>query len=206
MPTSRIFLIVLLILAGFFAFFVTYYGSNSAKNTPQTAQQNARALIGGPFSLIDHHGRTVTNDDFRGKYMLIYFGYTYCPDVCPTELQIMSDALDRLPEDILNQITPIFITVDPDRDTVEVMAQYAPAFHENMIGLTGSAEQIKAVKKAYRVYGVKDRQEEGADPDAYLVSHTSYIYLMDRSGEYTTHFKSRTDPEVMAKRLVEIIR
>ncbi|MBL4802744.1 MAG: SCO family protein [Emcibacter sp.] len=206
MTRSKILLILLAVLAGIFAFLVFGYLSKPQGNTIPTAQQSNKALIGGPFSLINHHGQTVTEDDFRGKYILIYFGYTFCPDVCPTELQIMSQALDLVPKDVLAQVTPVFITVDPERDTVDIMAQYAPAFHPKMVGLTGSVEQVKAVKKAYRVYAAPEKQEEGADPDAYLVSHTSYTYLMDRSGEYVTHFKSRTDPAAMAKRLEEIIR
>ncbi|MCF8473369.1 MAG: SCO family protein [Emcibacter sp.] len=176
------------------------------KDTP-TAAQNIKALIGGPFSLIDHHGKNVTDQDFKGKYMLIYFGYTFCPDVCPTELQIMSDALDRLPETTLNEIFPIFITVDPDRDTIDVMTQYVQAFHPKMIGLTGSEEQVKTVKAAYRVYAAKEISKDNTiDKDAYLVSHTSYIYLIDRNGEYVTHFRSQTDPKVMAERLLAEIK
>lgn len=205
MPTSKIILLLLLILAGIYAVSVSFYTSENNKPAIKTAEQNTRALIGGPFSLIDHNGKNVTQEDFQGKYMLIYFGYTYCPDICPMELQIMSDALDRSPKEILAEINPIFITVDPGRDTVEILAQYVPAFHEKMIGLTGSEAQVKAVKKAYRVYGAKEKIAEGEDPDAYLVSHTSYIYLMDPAGQYVTHFKSRSDPEVMAKRLSEII-
>ena len=202
MPISRILLILLMILAGVFAVMVIFF---YPATNPPTAEQNTKALIGGPFTLVDHHGKTVTNEDFSGKYMLVYFGYTYCPDVCPMDLQGMSDALDRLPEDVLNRIAPIFITIDPDRDTVEDMAKYVQAIHPNLLGLTGNEEQIKAVKKAYRVYGAKDKQEEGADPAAYLLSHTSYIYLMDRQGEYATHFRGQTDPEVIAKRLQETI-
>jgi len=202
MTTSRILLSILLVLAGIFAISVTFFYPSP---TPQTAQQNTKALIGGPFTLIDHHGKTVTDKSFSGKYMLIYFGYTYCPDVCPTELQIMSDALDQVSKKTLKAITPIFITVDPIRDTVDIMAQYVPAFHEDMVGLTGSEEQVKSAKKSYRAYGAKEKQAEGADPEAYLVNHTSYIYLMDPKGTYVTHFRSQTDPEMMAKRLEDVI-
>ncbi|MBL4612232.1 MAG: SCO family protein [Emcibacter sp.] len=206
MTRPKIILTLLMVLAGIFIFVAAGYLVKTDKTTIKTAQQNNKALIGGPFSLINHHGKSVTNEDFRGKYMLIYFGYTFCPDICPTELQIMGQALDLVPKDVLADITPIFITVDPARDTVEIMAQYAPAFHPNMVGLTGSDEQVKAVKKTYRVYAAPEKQAEGADPDAYMVSHTSYTYLMDRDGEYITHFKSRTDPAEMARRLEEIIR
>jgi len=184
-------------LAGYFVLPLT--------KAPPTAQQNSKALIGGSFSLIDHHGNKVTDQDYRGKYMLIYFGYTYCPDVCPTELQIMTDALDQLPKETLAQIAPLFITVDPERDTVPIMAQYVAAFHPAMIGLTGSKEQIRAVKSAYRVYAAREKTPEGGDAAAYLMSHTSYIYLMDRKGDYITHFNPASDAKAMARRLRDII-
>lgn len=206
MALSKIFLILLLILAGIFAVFVSFYASEINKSPVKTAEQNAKALIGGPFSLVNHHGKDVTHEDFKGKYMLVYFGYAYCPDICPMDLQIMSEALDQLPPAVLSEITPIFITVDPNRDTVEIMAQYVPAFHENMIGLTGSEEQTKAAKKSYRVYAAREKIEEGADPDSYLVNHSAFIYLMDRAGEYVTHFRSMADPAQIAERLQKIIR
>lgn len=206
MTKSKIILILLTILAGIFAIFAIGYFTETNKTAIKSAQENNKALIGGPFSLVDHHGKSVTNEDFQGKYMLIYFGYTFCPDICPTELQTMGQALDLIPSAQLADITPVFITVDPLRDTQEILAQYAPAFHPKMVGLTGSEEQVKAVKQAYRVYAAKEKQEEGADPDAYMVSHTSYTYLMDRNGEYVTHFKAQTDPAEMARRLKEIIR
>lgn len=202
MPKLKVILPILAALAAVLAVYVAL----SPRDQTKSAQQNAKALIGGPFSLINHHGEKVTEQDFRGKYMLVYFGYTFCPDVCPTELQIMADALDRLAPETLAAITPVFISVDPDRDSVEILAQYAPAFHPRMIGLTGSKAQVAAVKKAYRVYSAKEEPEADAEVDSYLVSHTSYTYLMDRNGAYLTHFRSQTDPEVMAKRLQELVQ
>lgn len=206
MSKSKLILVLLMIPAILSALFISFYGSEGRKGSAPTAAQNTKALIGGPFSLIDHRGKNVTQEDFRGKYMLIYFGYTYCPDICPMELQIMADALDQVPGYVLEDIVPVFISIDPDRDTVEILAQYVPAFHEKMVGLTGTTDQITAVKKTFRVYGAKEKTEEGADPDSYLVSHTSYIYLMDRNGAYVTHFKSQTDPQMMARRLEEIVK
>lgn len=205
MPKSKLFLLPTVIVAGILGLLITFYPSLfTGQNTP-SAQENTKALIGGPFSLMNHHGKKVTEAAYKGKYMLIYFGYTYCPDVCPTELQIMSDALDQVEPETLADVLPIFISVDPDRDTVEILAQYAPAFHPNMIGLTGTTAEVAAAKKAYRIYSAKDALKEGADPESYLVSHSSYTYLMDRNGEYVTHFKSQTDPVKMAARLDEIV-
>ena len=153
------------------------------------------ATIGGPFQLTDHTGKAVTEDSFDDRYLLIYFGYAYCPDVCPTELLIIGQAIDEL-GDLADEVQPLFITVDPARDTVEMLADYVPSFHPRMVGLTGSEEQIGAAAKAYRVYyRLNDPDEDGA----YLVDHTSYIYFMDPDGDYVTHFVYGQGPEKMAE-------
>ncbi len=206
MPKSKIILYLSLILAVFMVGILLLLTVIPEEKASLSAGENTKALIGGPFTLVDHQGNNVTHETFHGKYMLVYFGYTFCPDICPMELQIMSDALDGVPPTILADITPVFITVDPDRDTVDILAQYVAAFHPKMIGLTGSDAQIKAVKKAYKVYAAKEKLAEGADPGSYLLSHSSFIFLMDRSGEYITHFSARTDPVLMAKRLRGIVR
>lgn len=156
------------------------------------------ASIGGPFELVDHTGRTVTQADYPGKFLLVYFGYTYCPDVCPTELLVVGQALDELGDDA-DDIQPLFITVDPERDDVELMAQYVPSFHPRMVGLTGSMEQVIAAAKAYRVYF---RKGPVGDDGQYLMEHTSITYLIDPDGEYVIHFTYGQGPEKMA----EIIR
>jgi cytochrome oxidase Cu insertion factor (SCO1/SenC/PrrC family) len=138
--------------------------------------------IGGPFSLIDDQGKPRTDADYRGKLMLVYFGYTYCPDVCPTTLQIMGQALDQLGGES-GKVAALFITVDPARDTTERLNGYAEQFNPQMIGLTGSAEQIAAAAKSYRVY-----YKKAGDGFDYLMDHSSIVYLMDRDGHYLTHF------------------
>jgi len=169
-----------------------------------SAHDGERATaIGGPFELTDHTGKTVTDKDFRGKYMLVYFGYTYCPDVCPTSLAIIADALDQLTPAQLEKVVPIFISVDPDRDTVQALADFVPNFHDKLVGLTGTPEQIKAVGRAYKAYFAKVNED---DPDGnYLMDHSSFTYLMGPDGKYVTHFSHGTPPEVMAKRLAEIL-
>lgn len=159
------------------------------------------AAVGGPFTLVDHTGRTMTEANFRGRLMLVYFGYTYCPDVCPTSLSAIAEALDMLGEGA-EEIVPIFITVDPERDKAEDMRDYVAAFHPRLVGLTGSVEQVAAAAKSYRVFFAKVR-EEGDDPDDYLVDHSAYTYLMDRDGKYLTHFPHGIDPGEMARRLAE---
>ncbi|BDW91134.1 SCO family protein [Thalassospira tepidiphila] len=165
------------------------------------------ASIGGPFTLVNQYGETVTQDDFKGKYMLTYFGYTFCPDVCPTELQVMGTALDMMPQDIADEITPVFFTVDPERDTVEAVAEYVPYFHDRMVGLTGTVEQTTAAAKAFRVYYAKAIPEgELEDTDTYLMDHSSFVYLMDREGKFVRHFNYGTSPEDMAKGVTEAVK
>jgi protein SCO1 len=159
------------------------------------------ALVGGPFELVSHKGQQVTDKDFRGKYMLVSFGYTYCPDVCPTELQVISAALDEL-GDKARDIQPIFITIDPERDTVAALAQYMQSCHSSYIGLTGSPEAIAKVAKAYRVYYAKSENKSGGD---YLMDHSSIIYLMDKEGTLLRHFSYGTDAKALAKAIEEAI-
>jgi protein SCO1/2 len=155
--------------------------------------------IGGPFTLTDQNGKTVTDADFRGKYMLIYFGYTYCPDMCPTGLQSMAHALDDLGPDA-KKVAPLFITIDPARDTPAKMKQYAANFHPDIIGLTGTPEQIAAVAKAYQVYYAKGEQVDEHD---YIMDHSSLIYLMRPDGSFVTTFDEEVDPAAIVKALHE---
>jgi protein SCO1/2 len=171
------------------------------KEQVPTAAENSRALIGGPFSLTNHKGEVVSDQDFLGKYMIVYFGYTYCPDVCPMDLQIMADALRELSEEQLNEINPVFVTVDPERDTVDVMAEYVGYFHPQMIGLTGTTEQVDGVKKEYRVYAAK-----ADDSPDYLVDHTSYTYFMDKDGSLLKHFNHGEDPTYMAQTMISLMK
>src|SRR3990170_2462811 len=115
-----------------------------------TVATSGKALIGGPFTLVDPTRKTVTDQDFRGRYMLIFFGFTHCPDICPAELQVMAGALDQL-GDKASKVVPIFITLDPERDTPEVVGAYVKNFGPNIVGLTGSMEAISAAAQAYRV-------------------------------------------------------
>ena len=140
------------------------------------------ALIGGPFHLVDQNGQPRSDADFRGQYLLVFFGYTNCPDVCPTTLQTITTAMDKLGSDAA-KVTPIFITVDPDRDTADVLKAYASNFHPRLVALTGSAAEIAAAAKAYRIYYAK--VGEGAD---YSMDHSSIVYLMGPDGKYLGHF------------------
>jgi cytochrome oxidase Cu insertion factor (SCO1/SenC/PrrC family) len=160
-----------------------------------TSMAGGEALVGGPFTLTDQHGVEVTEKDFAGRYMLIYFGYTYCPDFCPMSLSNMTQALDLLPPEQAEQVVPILITVDPERDTVAQLAEYAPLFHPRLVALTGTPEQTKQAAKAYRVYFSKAGNGEGSD---YLMDHSTFIYLMGPDGRYVRHFSHSATPEEIA--------
>lgn len=156
------------------------------------------ADIGGPFALIDHTGQAVTEADYAGRHLLVYFGYATCPDVCPTELLVVGQAMDLLGP-LADRVQPLFVTVDPARDTAAALADYVPSFHPRLVGLTGDEAQVRAAARAYRVYY---RLHEPDEDGAYLVDHTSYTYLMGPDGAYLAHFVYGQGPEKMA----EIIR
>lgn len=154
----------------------------------------AGTKIGGAFNLIDDQNRPVTEQTYRGHWLLVYFGYTFCPDVCPTTLQTIADALDKLGKTGA-QITPLFITVDPARDTPSVMARYVHQFDSRIIGLTGNDAQIAEVAKAYRVYYAKETPKDGT---AYTMDHSSFIYLMDPEGRLAALFGPQTTAKELA--------
>lgn len=153
------------------------------------------AAIGGPFRLTDTEGRERTPDDFRGKLMLVEFGYTFCPDVCPLGLQLFADVLDRLGP-AADQVAPIFITFDPARDTPEVLKPYVQHFDPRITALTGPREAIDAVTKAYGVY-YRLGSDAATNPN-YLVDHSAILYLMGRDGKFLTHFTHETPPDRVA--------
>jgi protein SCO1/2 len=164
------------------------------------------AKIGGAFDLFDHNGNPRNNSDFSGRFMLIYFGYSYCPDVCPTALQIMSTALQLLGKQA-ESVQPIFITVDPKRDTPGHLKDYLKNFHPGMIALTGTEVLIKEAAKKYRIYFAKASQDKTkSNSDDYLVDHSSIIFLMGRDGKYITHFNHQTNAEAMAKIITKQLR
>jgi cytochrome oxidase Cu insertion factor (SCO1/SenC/PrrC family) len=165
---------------GLIAILVVALGASLLIHERPDGPGSGAVSVGGPFSLVDQTGRDVTDADYRGKWMLVYFGYTFCPDVCPTELQTISSAMDLLgPE--AQRVVPIFITVDPERDTPDLMANYVRLFDDRLVGLTGTPAQIAAVAKAYRVYYARVTPKGSQD---YLMDHSSFIYLMGPDGRF----------------------
>jgi protein SCO1/2 len=193
----------LLIPAALFALLVaaavplTGCGSGSCK-----VKGDQSVPVGGAFELTDQTGKAVTNETLKGKYRIVYFGFTFCPDICPTELQHITDALGMLGKDA-DKFTPVFITVDPERDTAPVIAEYLKHFHPSFVGLTGTPEAIAKAAQAYRVFYSKEVPED--DPEAYTMNHSGYVYLMDCEGRYIRHFDAGTSAADMAKALKDVL-
>ena len=168
----------------------------------QPVESSGAALVGGPFELVGTDGKAVTERDFRGRYMLVFFGFTHCPDICPAELQVIAQALEKL-GDKGKKVVPVFITLDPERDTPQAMAEYVKSFGRNFVGLTGSPEAIADAAKAYRVAYAKVENKESASD--YSVDHSALVYLMDPEGKYVTHFSYGTSADEMAEKLGKIL-
>jgi protein SCO1/2 len=188
--------ILLLTLAGGLGF----YAWNSAWIEKKIS---GVALIGGPFEMLNQNGVKVTEKDFAGKPKLMFFGYTYCPDVCPTELQIMSATLDQL-GDQAKDVQPIFVTIDPERDTPPVLKSYLESFGPRWTGLTGTPEQIRGITRAWHVFYEKRDNKDA--PKDYLMDHSSFIFLMGPDGKFLKHFNYTTDAKAFGEALLEALK
>lgn len=155
--------------------------------------------VGGSFHLVNQNGTPVTDADYRGRWMLVYFGYTFCPDVCPTELQTIATALDKLGADAA-KVVPLFITIDPGRDTPEVLAKYVKLFDDRIIGLTGTPAQIADAARTFRVYYAKVTPK---DNTPYVMDHSSFVYLMDPKGRLAALFNQDTSADDLAAGIQE---
>ena len=192
MPRSKISLVVLALVT------LSLIGLGSALllrgDAQIRSQSSGTPLVGGPFEMVNQDGQTVTDADFRGSHMLIFFGFTYCPDVCPLTLEIIGAALDELGP-MSDQVQPVFVSVDPERDTPEVLADYLSHFGDNIVGLTGSADQVSDMLAAYRVYAAKTGDVASED---YLMDHSTIIYLMAPDGSFKSHFSQFASPQDLA--------
>ncbi len=175
--------------------------SGASADGPAAVRTSGTAQIGGPFTLTNHRGEPVTNETFAGQPMLIYFGFTYCPDMCPATLQMWGAAFDRLPAEDAAKFQPLLISIDPERDTPEALADYVSAqvFPRNLMGLTGTPEQVRDVARAYRVHYA--RVEDSESFSEYTMDHLSASFLMDSQGEFVEIFPHGTPPTVIAARL-----
>lgn len=170
---------------------------------PSISAQDSPITFGGPFTLIDHHGRPRTDKDFLGRFLLVTFGYTVCPDICPTGLQTIGQALDMMGAKAA-KFQPVFVSIDPDRDRPEVLNRFVAKFHPRLIGLTGTEKQVRAVARVYRI-----QRGKVALPDTskgkYLVLHTPTTFLMGPDGKFATLFPHATEPNALAKALARYL-
>jgi protein SCO1/2 len=186
---------VIIIFASIFVIF-KYYPTLKKKNYG-VVRVGQEAKIGGDFVLVDPEGNTVDSQKFRGKIMLVYFGFTFCPDICPATLHVMSEILAALDKDA-DKVQGVFITVDPERDTKENLGSYLKHFHNNMIALTGNKEEIDKVAKKYKLYYAKTKE---AKDDDYMINHSSFIYVMGKDGKYITNFTHHMSLEAMVEEI-----
>ena len=192
--TKEALLVFLLLVAAGLGAFLWFEGDR----VPRMGQTlvSGQIAVGGPYALTDQDGKPRASSDFAGKYQLIYFGYTFCPDVCPTTLALMGAALDRLGP-TQDRIVPVFITIDPERDTPDAIKKYVAAFGPQFIGLTGTPDQIAKVEKEFRVYAKKGPVENGT----YAMDHSSVMYLMGPDGKLVSFYDEATTPEDLAQKL-----
>ena len=191
--------IVGLVAAGLVAGGLIAYATVSGPGfTPPATVVTGKPAVGGPFTLTDQTGKRVTDKDFLGKYMLVFFGFTNCPDICPSGLQVMSAALDKVGSKAAD-VVPIFITLDAKRDTPEKLAQYLKSFHPRLVGLTGSEEEVAAAAKVYRVYTEKITDEK--TPDSYSYDHSAIFYLMGKDGVFLSPLPHTTNVDELATSL-----
>ncbi|KAJ3012330.1 Cu-binding protein [Thoreauomyces humboldtii] len=201
-------LVLLVSGAGLLGYFEYEKQQLAARREEQKNQGAGKPLVGGPFSLVDHDGRPVTDLDYRGKFMLLYFGYTFCPDVCPEELEKMAEVVETLTNKhgySQETLVPIFISCDPKRDSVSAIKEYVQDFHQKFVGLIGTHAQIKRVAKAYRLYFSAPPRAVDDDEADYLVDHSIFFYLVDPDGRYVAHFgRTDTADEVVQKVIGQI--
>ena len=164
----------------------------------QVAVSGGRPPVGGSFRLVDHHGAQVTDESYRGRFVLIFFGFTHCRVVCPRALSRLSAALERLGP-LADQFHALYITVDPERDTPEVMRTFLAKAYPHFTGLTGTRAEIDAAKRAFRVFA--ERRPDPQEPDGYVVPHTAITYLLDPDGQYAAHFTDALDDVAVTDRL-----
>jgi protein SCO1/2 len=170
--------------------------------TDHRTHSYGKAAIGGDFTLTDTHGHTVRSSDFQGKALLVYMGYSHCPDICPATLATMSQALTLLGDKSTHAVF-VFITLDPERDTPQVLSQFLSQFDPRIIGLTGSPEAIAQAAKAYKVFYAKVAPNATGN---YPISHSGFLYLMDKQGDYVTHFGTNVTAQQIASAVKQIIR
>ncbi len=194
----RIFLVLIAAVVGALVGYGLFLTVSPVTPKNGTLRTTGEALVGGPFELVDHNGTLVNNEDFKSKHLLVYFGYTTCPDVCVVDMLKLTDTLKRM-GDQADRLQPVFISIDPERDTPEALKEFVSRFPISIRGLTGSLEQVDQAAKAYKVYYAKTPADE--ETGMYYMDHSNYFYLMDENGEFVTFFGADRTPESIAEEL-----
>lgn len=190
--TTRILIVLTAFLGGLLLFTAGIFLITGRASAPVSVA----SAVGGPFQLSDHDGKAVSDETLKGKPFLVFFGFTHCPDICPTTLFEVSEILTKLGPDA-NKVNALFVTVDPERDTVEKLKDYLGSFHPQLKGVTGSPEAVDKMLKGYRVY-YKKIPTTGSD---YTMDHTALVYLMDKQGRFVAPFNMKRTPDVAAEDL-----
>lgn len=203
---------------GFFIFFIFLgafgsmialsfhkFGSDRAVSVISEKKGHGKAAIGGDFDLITSKGEVFTQENLKGKWSLLYFGYTFCPDICPMALENISKAINKMPPPYGSKFQPVFVSVDPERDTPKNLAGFIKNFHPSWVAVSGTKEQVRTVKKAYKVYTALVEDENKNTP-YYMIDHSSLVYIMNPEGEYVGHFTHETPPDDIVSMLKKIIR
>jgi protein SCO1/2 len=196
---ARIIIILSTIIAAISIYIVLTVELSDKPLAGQGGAPSGEAQIGGEFTLVDQNGNQFSSEVMHGRFSLVYFGFTFCPDICPTSLQKLTNVITTL-EKYQIDVLPIFITVDPARDTFPLLKEYLGHFHEKFIGLTGTEEEIRKVADLYKVYYAIAGGK--AEDDKYMLDHSSFVYLMDKNGKYMKHFYMNSSPE----EIIEYIR
>ncbi len=191
------------LIAGIAAAFAIFPGVSTYFLPQQKTWTVGKATIGGPFNMIDHNGHGVSDKSFQGRYLLVFFGFTHCPDICPAALQTVTATLKQLGSKADN-VSPLFVSVDPERDTPEILKDYLSHFDSRITALTGSAEQVDQMIKVYRAYARK--VSNGTEPGDYTMDHSAFLYFMAPDGSFITHFTPVTPFEEMAVRIAKEVR
>ena len=195
--------ISLMVLIAAYSFLILYPKQKQLKGAGDyiSDSSHGEALIGGDFNLLDQNGNPFSSETLKGKYSIIYFGFTFCPDICPTALDIIAKSLKEIEKHNI-QINTAFITIDPKRDTPHSLKEYLGHFHKNIAGLSGSEEEIKDVADKFKVYyAIEESTEHKED---YMFNHSSFIYVMDKKGKYLQHFNLTSTPQEIANYIIKL--
>lgn len=194
--------LIIVLMIGGFVYFIDNSEQVFVKQSASGQPYSGKAAIGGEFTMTDQDGNVFTQADLKGSPTMMFFGFTHCPDICPTSLSTITQVMEDLPKKMSDNLKVVFVTVDPARDTPEVLKEYLANFDEDYIGLSGTEEQLKDMSKKYLVYYAKNAE---SDPEYYLMDHSAYVYLFDEDAEYLTHFSHKMQPDAISAKVQQAL-